>query len=161
VARDLRHLAHLRQRQGRTAEVVELLRESVRIHRASDRSGSSDAAEATGFLADVLEAAGRWQEAEVLWRETLAVKERTEGEQDPTVAHSLNRLSRVLMRQDELAEGEVCAVRAVEILRGHDEGALDLASALHDLGLGVCVTGGRFPLPPELWSVLSCSLLRS
>jgi len=135
VARDLRHLAHLRQRQGRPAEVVELLRESVRIHRASERPGSSDAAEATGFLADVLEAAGRWNEAEALWRETLAIKERTEGEEDPTVAHSLGRLSRVLMRQDELDEAEVTGVRAVEILRAHDEATLDLASALHDLGL--------------------------
>jgi Flp pilus assembly protein TadD len=67
-------------------------------------------------LAGIVARRGHLAEAEVLYRRSLEIKERTVGPSSPAVAISLNNLAMVQRRQRRYVDAEAGYRRAVEIL---------------------------------------------
>lgn len=69
-------------------------------------------------LGTVLQAQGRFADAEPVLRRSLAIKEKTLGPDSPSTAHTLNNLAQVLVELGRKSEAERYAARAAAIHQG-------------------------------------------
>ena len=71
-------------------------------------------------LAAVLHHMGKLDEANVLYRRALSIREATQGEGHPDSATALSNMAALLQMTGELSEAEALYRRALRILEGND-----------------------------------------
>ncbi len=108
----------------------------------SGEADGADGAQVKGGLARVLQWLGQGDEAEALFRETLAIERRLEGDRGPGVAATLNNLGVLLGQRGDWKAAEPLHREALEIIRAvrgpeHPEvaaGMSSLGAALEENG---------------------------
>ncbi|MEM7350816.1 MAG: serine/threonine-protein kinase [Acidobacteriota bacterium] len=123
------------QRRGYYDRAAEILRQALEIGRRT-RGDDLVVAQTATDLADVLLDQAKLAEAQVLLEQSLAVRRRILGDDDPKVAESLSSLAEVLEQQGEF---EAARERSEEVVRlrrrllGDDDPLI--AESLNDLAL--------------------------
>jgi tetratricopeptide (TPR) repeat protein len=122
VAASLNVLGWLLHEQGRLEEAETHLRDAVDRGREAfgpegETEGDARLARALNDLGVVREARGDYEEAAALYRESLEMRRRLEGEAAPGVAITASNLSVVLYRRGELEEAVAAAREALELYR--------------------------------------------
>ncbi len=147
----LRAYARMTWRLAKGDEAVvahEALRDLI-----AERSGTQSAAYATQLnnLAGVIDAQGRFAEAEELYQQALAIDRATIGEGHPDYATDLNNLAGVIDAQGRFVEAEELYQQALAIDRATiGEGHPDYAIHLNNLA-GVIEAQGRFAEAEEFY----------
>ena len=93
-------------------------------------------------LARALQGGGRYQEAEPLFRRSLAIREQALGVDNPGVALSVNNLAVLLLWEGRYPEAESLFRRALRLRQSGPEGP-ELAESLNGLG-NVLQAAGRY-----------------
>ena len=144
---DLAHLnayARMTWRLAKGGEAIQVHERLVTLVGNTDGKDSSAYATQLNNLASVVNAQGRFEEAEGLFREALAIDRATIGERHPEYATHLNNLASVVREQGRLEEAEGLFREALEIDRATiGEGHPDYAIHLNNLA-DVVQAQGRF-----------------
>jgi tetratricopeptide (TPR) repeat protein len=134
--------AHMTWRLAKGAEAVAVQQTLVDWAKSEHDDDSAEYATQLNNLAIVVQAQGRYGEAETLYRQALEIDRATIGEGHPDYAIDLNNLAGVVEDQGRYAEAETLYRQALEIDRatlgeGHPDYAIDLnnlAGVVEDQG---------------------------
>ncbi len=112
IARALKHLSEYRMSQGRSAEAIDLRRQSVEMFRRLKGDNDVDVAEGSARLAGMLHDPG---EAEPLVRTALATFREQRGETSPDYVNALRTLAGLLMMRGAYDEAEAVSRQALAL----------------------------------------------
>jgi tetratricopeptide (TPR) repeat protein len=99
---------------GRYAEAAPLAEQAV-AEALEKNPNHRNTAKSLNNLGEVYRNLGRFDEAEPLYHQALAIDEETIGPEHPDTATDLNNLAKLYAAQGRLAEAEPCYTRAVAI----------------------------------------------
>jgi tetratricopeptide (TPR) repeat protein len=116
VGKTMSNIAFVLYAKGRSAEAIDLLRQSLALRRAKLGSQHPDVAGGAANLAYWLTDAGEFDEAEALVQESLAARRSTLGDDHPSVASTRTVLANLRVAQHRYAAALVEATEAERIL---------------------------------------------
>jgi tetratricopeptide (TPR) repeat protein len=112
----------------------ECYQRAVRL-RESREAGSFNLAADLNNLANVVSDQGDLAEAEKLYRRSLAIKERVEAAESPSIANTLNNLGNVAFRRNDFTAARDFYERALAIKERATPNSLTLVNTLNNLGI--------------------------
>ncbi len=135
VASSLNDLGALLFAQGDSERAGQLFQRSRDAYSYLAGPGDTRLATILYNLAGIDVEKGRYAEAEPLYRNALAIRERTFGAAHPITAEVANALGYLMLQQKKLAEAEPLLERAAEAWRGAEGAEAFAAVALANLAL--------------------------
>jgi tetratricopeptide (TPR) repeat protein len=118
--------------------------------------GAADAGNVVNGVACYLRMRGDYGEAERIHRQSVALRERDSGPDDPEVATCLNNLALVYIDRFDFGRAEPLLVRSLQIMqRAAGHGGEDTSLALNNLGMCYVRSGKYFEAQPLLEQALA------
>jgi tetratricopeptide (TPR) repeat protein len=118
-----------------TAQPVSVRKDIASVDRSASVIVAWEAAKNLAGQADICFENGKYDEAELLYKQALEIGEKTVGPEHPALAPTLASLAEVYYRQERFKEAEPLCRRSLEIRRKTlDSNHIDIAFSLNNLG---------------------------
>jgi serine/threonine protein kinase len=112
IARSLHALGQIMAGQGRQGEAQDFYNRALQIRKAASKGDDAEIAES---LVDLGEVEGKWEEAEIMFRQALLMDRRLYTDMHPAVANVLHSLAKLLLSHDKESDAETLARDALTI----------------------------------------------